>query len=250
MEDKYKKILYPVIIFTAVIVGWEIFVHVAGIRSYLLPSPSRIAVEFAANAKFFFKEISITLLEFVGGLGLGLAAGVILAIIISYFKNVGLAIYPLILAIRSLPKVAIAPIIIVWFGAGYVSMVIVSFLFCFFPVLINTASGLMDIDPGMIELFHSMRATKLQIYRKVRIPHALPYLMDGIKIGLPAAMIGAILGEFLAAESGLGWMIIYASSIFKIPLMFAGVIFITVITIAIWELFILIDKRVVWWRGR
>jgi NitT/TauT family transport system permease protein len=155
----------------------------------------------------------------------------------------------MLVAFQAVPKVAIAPVLTVWFGIGLMPKFVMAFFIAFFPVVVNTLSGLTDVPMNMVELGQVMRASRMQVFWKIRAPHALPYIFDGAKIALPLAIIGAIIGEFVGAEYGLGNVILITSSQLNLALLFAALVILTVLSLILFALLVWAEKKIVWWRN-
>ncbi|MGH7240689.1 MAG: ABC transporter permease [Candidatus Saccharimonadales bacterium] len=207
------------------VVLWEIVCDIFKIPIWLLPPPSRVAMaiwEFRAILPIHFLA---TLYEIIGGFALAVLSGIPLAIIIVYSPFLRRVIYPLLLMVQSVPKVAIAPLLLLWVGYGLESNMIVAATVAFFPIVINTASGLESVDAELLELTQSLDAGTLRVFWRVRLPWALPYIFSSFKIAITLAVIGAIVAEFVGADKGLGYLILTSSGQMQISLMF-GVLFI------------------------
>ncbi|MBI3077680.1 MAG: ABC transporter permease [Deltaproteobacteria bacterium] len=227
---------------------WELLMQVTTIPRYILPSPIDMFRELFRSFPILLQNMWVTLYETVAGFLLGVVLGVVLGIGIVYVRLLRTGFYPLLVGFQSVPKVAIAPLLVVWFGYGLLSKIAMSFLIAFFPLVVATVSGLSDVHLGLLELFRAMSASERQIFWKVRVPHALPYLLDGCKISLPLAVIGAIIGEFVGANAGLGNLILLSGSTLNTPLTFATLLVVTVMSIALFGLLVILEKFV-WWRA-
>ncbi|MBI2882106.1 MAG: ABC transporter permease [Candidatus Tectomicrobia bacterium] len=237
------------VFFVALLLLWEWFVSLEVLPAYILPAPSEIALTLAKDYPLLLQNSYATLLETLVGFAAAVVVGVFLAVLMVYSDFLRSVLYPILITIRSVPIVAIAPILIVWFGFGLMSKLVLAFLISFFPITVNTISGMTDIDPGKMEMASALTQNRNRIFWKLRLPHSLPYLFDGLKISLPLALIGAIIGEFVGANTGLGNLILVAGSVMKTPLMFATLVVIAVISLVLFGLIVWADKRVAWWRS-
>lgn len=215
---------------------WEIGVRVAGVPEFLLPKPSRIVEFMVANAELLWRHGQATILATLLGFALAIAFGVAVAAAIVWSEPFERAVYPLIVMTQVIPKVAIAPLIIVYLGFGLEPKIFLAFLVSFFPVVINTALGMRSVDRELLELLVSLRATKWQIMHKVRWYRALPHLVEGAKIAITLAIIGAIVGEFSAGNVGLGYLIVASSSSVNTTMSFASLFVLIIGGIVFFEL--------------
>ena len=228
---------------------WEFSVHALDIRSYLLPPPSAVFQALWQSRALLWAEGLITLEEVLWGFAWAVLAGIGISGLIYSMPVARRTIYPLVIALQGIPKVALAPLIIVWAGYGLLSKVIMVFLFALFPIVISTLGGLNSTPDNLTEHFRALRASRWFTFRHLRLPVALPYFLDGCKVSMPLAVIGAIVGEFVGSSNGLGNLILYATSAGKTDLTFATLIVITVLSLI---LFAVIEsfERWVWWRSK
>jgi NitT/TauT family transport system permease protein len=202
------------------IVMWEIVCDLFDVPSWLLPPPSQIAVAIWQFRAILPVHFLATLYAIVGGFALAIITGIPLAIAIVYSPFLRRVLYPLLLMVQSVPKVAVAPLLLLWVGYGLESNMIVAATVAFFPIVINTASGLESVDAELLELTRSLDAGTLRVFWRVRLPWALPYIFSSFKIAITLAVIGAIVAEFVGADKGLGYLILTSSGQMKISLMF------------------------------
>lgn len=220
-----KKILPPLAVFIIFIGGWEVIVRLLGIAPYLLPKPSDIAQAAQQNYINLTHSVWTTIVEAFIGFVVSAILGIGFAIVLALSKLVEKSVYPYAIILQTIPIVAIAPIIVIWFGAGMNAIVIIAFLISFFPILSNTLIGLNSTDQNMKNLFYLYNATKLQTILRLRIPAALPYIVAGLKISCSMSVIGAIVGEYVAGigggDGGLGYAITVASTRLQTAYLFA-----------------------------
>ena len=228
--------------------AWEVFVGVSGIKPYLLPRPSAILVETFNSLPLLIQNAWITLFESLAGFALAAVVGVALAILLVYVPLLRGVVMPYLVAFNAIPKVAFAPLIIIWLGLGIQSKIALSFLIAFFPIVVNTATGMYEIEPNLINLARLMKAKKRQQFLKIRIPHSLPGMFDGFKIALPIAIIGAIVGEFVASREGLGHLIIAAGVQLNTELVFASILVIALGSVILYALLAWVESKVLRWR--
>ncbi|MXW90368.1 MAG: ABC transporter permease [Rhodospirillaceae bacterium] len=208
---------------------WEGAVIVFGIKPFLLPAPSRVLADIAAEPLWYGMHTLETLKETALGFLLAVVVGLAMAIGIVFSRFVEQTLYTFLVAINSIPKVAVAPLFIVWFGAGIEPKVAIAFLIAVFPIVIDTVLGLRSVEPDMLDLARSMRGSAMQTLWKIRFPTALPSMFAGMKVGISFAFIGAIVGEFVASQAGLGFVIDSAQPTFDTTRIFAAILLLAVV---------------------
>jgi NitT/TauT family transport system permease protein len=228
-----RRYLPTVLIFVAVFALWQLVVTVGGIREYILPSPASVWKALVASDIPWGKHMMITTIEIVGGFVIAAVVGVLLGTAIAWSDTVSRALMPFLVFVNTLPKVAIAPLILLWFGYGIGPNMLIGAIIGFFSVVINTAAGLSQIDEDMIDLGRVCNAPKWRVFVKIRIPNAYPYILSALKITATSCVVGAILGEFVASQKGLGYVIITSQSSMNTPVAFAAVALVSVIGLSI-----------------
>src|SRR5438034_2022251 len=204
---RLRNILYPFAVVIGLLVVWEVGTRVLGVPLFLLPPPSAIAASFAANSFLLLSHGWITTLEILLGFALSIGIGIPLALAIFLSPVFSRSILPLLVSSQAMPKVAVAPLFLVWFGFGLLPKVLIAFLIAFFPVVINTAVGLASIEPEKIHLARSMGFGATATFFKIRLPNALRAIFGGLKISITLAVVGAALGEFGGGEAGLAQLL-------------------------------------------
>jgi NitT/TauT family transport system permease protein len=230
--------------FILLLILWQATTVVFHVPSYTLPSPTDIAVVMIDQWQSLVENSFVTLLESAGGLCLSIAIGVPLGILIVYFPAFERIFYPFLVASQAIPKVALAPILVVWLGFGLLPKVLIAFFIAFFPIVMNTVAGISRTPPEMIHLMRSLGASPLQILMRIQLPSASPYIFAGIKVAAAFAVVGAIVGEFIAANSGLGYLQLVADNNFQIPLLFATLVVLSLMGIALFYLVSLVEMLV------
>jgi NitT/TauT family transport system permease protein len=220
-----------VLTLAGVLLVWEAAADIGKIPIYVLPAPSDIWISIIKNFDPLLHHSWVTLLETLAGFGLSVAIGVPLALLIVYSRIFDRVLYPILVASQAVPKVALAPILLVALGYGIMPKIIVGFLIAFFPVVVTTVTGLAAVDRDTLNLMHSMGASKIDVFVKVRIPHAVPSMIAGFKVAIALAVVGAVVGEFVGSRSGLGYYMLLATGNFDTPLVFACVLFLTLMGI-------------------
>jgi len=225
MMKRFMKVFPPLIVFILFTGGWEAIVRLIGIPPYILPKPTDIVAASIENWSSLVDSVSTTLMEAVVGFAVSVVLGISIAVLLAFSKMVERSVYPYAIILQTIPIVAIAPIIVIWFGAGMNAIVVIAFLISFFPVLSNTLIGLNSTEQNMKNLFYLYNATKMQTIWRLRFPAALPYIMAGLKISCSLSVVGAIVGEYAAGigggEGGLGYAITVAATRLQTPYLFA-----------------------------
>jgi NitT/TauT family transport system permease protein len=230
---------------------WQSIVSYLEIKSYIVPLPTEVLDRLITGFEkgYLFKHTYATAQEIVVGYIAGVSLGLILGIVISQYKFVDQLVYPYIVAFNSVPRIAISPLIVIWFGTGLQSKAIIAALVSFFPLLISVIVGLKAVDVEQLQLMRSLKARKWQTFRTVIFPNALPSIFGGLEIAIVLAVVGAIVGEFMGASQGLGYYILFANSRFDTAGMFAAFFILGVLGMILNLSVKLVAKRVVFWRG-
>ncbi len=246
--------LAPVIGVLAFLLVWEAATRLLRVPIYLLPPPSEIFRVFYANLSKILMHGWITTYEMWLGYILAVVVAVPLAIGITTYRRFDALVTPTLLFFQVVPKIAIAPLFLVWFGIGTTPKVLVAFLISFFPIVIDTAVGLRSVAPEMIDLAKSMGATRMQIFTQFRLPTSLPYLFSGLKVAATLAVAGAVVGEFVGADKGLGYLLLVTNSNMQTALMFATIVALTIIGLVFFYVIELLESLLIPWhvsqRGR
>jgi NitT/TauT family transport system permease protein len=241
--------LPAVAIFAALIVVWQLAVSFLGIREYLLPSPGAVLRALVGDEIPWGRHLWVTALEIVGAFVLAGLAGVVLGAAIAWSDAMSRALTPFLVFVNTLPKVAIAPLFLMWMGYGIVPNILIGALIGFFPVVINTAVGLTQIDADLIDLGRVFNAPKWKVFLKIRVPNAYPYILSALKVTATAAVVGAIVGEFVASQRGLGYVIITTQSSMNTPVAFAALVWISVLGLVLFGFVALLSRLLVPWAG-
>jgi NitT/TauT family transport system permease protein len=215
-----------------------------------LPSPGRVYAKLASVVSdgLLWWHTRITLAEIFGGLALGLTTATVLGYLLGKSRTLERIVSPYIVASQSVPIVALAPLLVIWFGAGQSSKALVCALTIFFPMLVNTMVGIRAVEPDLLDLMRSLRATRWQIFTLLEVPSALPVLLGGLKVGVTLSVIGAVVGEFVAADRGLGFLINVARGNFDTPLMFVALFTLVNIALTLYLLVVLAESLFLRWR--
>jgi NitT/TauT family transport system permease protein len=244
-----QRVVYPLAGLFAILVLWQGYTQFFGISRIVLPSPMDILWASIARYDLLLHETWPTLLESVFGFVLAVVIGVPLAVGVANSRTLNLTLYPILIATQSVPKVAIAPIILVWFGLGMESKLAIAFLVGFFPIVVDTATGLRATPAGLLELAASLRASPFQVFAKVQFPAALPFIFSGAKVAVTLAVIGAVIGEFVGSVGGLGNLLLTANSQLDGPLAWAALIWLSVLGILLFAAVVAVERLMIPWAG-
>jgi NitT/TauT family transport system permease protein len=239
--------LYPTATAVALFALWEAVARLGAISPLLLPAPSEVLMTTVKDFPVLYQMSMVTAAEFLLGFGLSVLIGVPLGALIVYARPVELSVYPLLVAFQTMPKAAIAPIFVVWLGTGITSKVLIAFTIAFFPIVIDTVVGLRAAQAETIHLVRSMGANPFQVFWYVRSPNALPAIFGGLKVASTLAVVGAIVGEFVSADRGLGYLVLVANGELNTRLVFACVLMLTVLGIAFYFMLEALEKLVIRW---
>jgi len=234
--------------FAVLIALWQIFGQFAGIPEYILPLPTQIADVFVRTFSSQIFHLAATGLATVAGLGIALVVGVFLALALVYFTSAKGVVLMALAAFNSIPKIAIAPLFIIWFGLGIESKILLAFLLALFPVFVNSLTGLGEIDRDLLDLSRLAGGNEWRIFSRVRLINALPYIADALKVSFPLALVGAIVGEFIAGNRGIGYLILSAQFNLDTPLVFAALLSITLFTMLGIGIVVLFEHLFLKWR--
>jgi NitT/TauT family transport system permease protein len=239
--------LPAVILLLVTIVLWEAAVRIFSISSFTVPAPSEIAKSLVAQWGTLMQAMMVTAGEILFGFLVSVLVGIALALVIVRFDWLGRALYPLVVLFQNVPKVALAPIFILWFGYGLAPKIGLILVIAFFPVTLSMLAGMQSVDRSLLSLMNSVGASPTQILFRIRVPHSLPSLMAGTKIAATLSVIGAIVGEFAGASDGLGYVIQFASTQLDTPLVFAALLLVSVLGIAFYYAAEILERIVVPW---
>lgn len=228
----------------AVLVIWQISVIVTGISEFVLPSPFQIALRLVEERWLLLSHAGVTAFEVLSGFLTSVVIGIPLSLAIFYSPIFERAVYPVLVGMQTIPKIVLAPLLVLYLGYGWAPKIVLAFLISFFPVVISTVVGLQSLDKGLVNLVRSMGATELQVFFKIRLPAALPNIFGGFKVAISLAVIGAVIGEYIAADKGLGYLQLQANSQFDTTLNFAAVVTISSVGIGLYGLLSWLEKTV------
>jgi NitT/TauT family transport system permease protein len=246
---KVPQALLTVVGFLA---AWQLLVTVFHIKEFIIPSPlatfTHLLDPRIAGQYHWPRHIIATLSEMLLSFLTTAAAGILVALLITWSKLLNRIITPIIALFNSLPKIALAPLFLLWFGYGIIPNVLIAVMIAFFPVVINTATGLSAVDPDLLDLVRYLHARKWQVFLKIRIPNSLPYIFSGLKISSTLCVVGSIVGEFVASDRGLGYLLKDAQALIDTPTMFAALIMISVVGLSFFGVISLLGRILMPWQ--
>lgn len=219
-----ERIRWVLVVLGVILAVWEVVVWLTGTKPFILPAPSTIFQAFVATPGYFLRHSAFTTGTTLLGFAFAVIGGVTSAIGIVYSKFLNLLLSSLLVSLNSVPKVALAPLFVIWMGTGAEPKVAIVMMIAIFPIVIDTVMGLRSVDPEMLNLAKSCRASKMKTLRTIRFPNALPSIFSGMKVGISFALVGAIVGEFVAGNSGLGYVILIAQGNFDTPRVFVALV--------------------------
>lgn len=226
---------------------WELATIFFDIPVYVLPSPTVILAKIVDSWQLLAVNAFVTLQEILLGFGLSIVVGIPLAVAVVYSRIFERVAFPLMVSLQTIPKVALAPILVMWLGYGILPKVMVAFLISFFPIVINTVIGMRSAEKEMIYLVQSMGASELTTFLKIRLPKALPSIFGGLRVGIGQAVVGATVGEFIAAEQGLGYLQLISQVRLDTPLLFASVVVLSALGVILFNLVAWIERLAIPW---
>ena len=242
--------LSPWLVTLGFFVLWELACHVLALPVYFLPPPTVVfqaALEF--RSALFWNSLQ-TLWTTLAGFAIAVGFGLVLGIVVGWSRAIYSGLYPVMVGFNSVPKVAVVPILVLWFGIGTVPAILTAFLISFFPIVVNVATGLATMEPELEDVLRALGAKKLDIMLKVGIPRALPYFFGSLKVAITLAFVGSVVSETVAANSGIGHLMLTAQANFEVPLVFAGLLALAVLGIAMYAIFAGIERRMTGWAFR
>lgn len=246
-QRRVQAFVAPAALFVLLLVIWEVVVRILNTPNWLLPGPSQVLLATWATRELLWMHTGQTLYETWLGLGLALVTGLLLAFAIDLAPLLRRTLYPLLVASQTVPIIAIAPLLIVWFGFGVLPKVIIVALVCFFPIAVNTADGLRSVDPDLVSLLRSMGANLWQVFLKARLPASLPLFFTGVKIAVTYAVIGAVIGEWVGASGGLGIFMLRSQHSYLVDQVFAAIMVVSLLSIAMFLAVTALERALLPW---
>jgi NitT/TauT family transport system permease protein len=240
----------PWLLLAAIIIVWQAIVSGFQVSEFIFPGPIAIVQSLIQFAGPIGVHAWQTFWTTMIGFGLGIAVGLTLGFIIGSSRFIYNALYPLLVGFNSIPKAAFVPILVVWFGIGTVPAILTAFLICFFPIVVNVATGLATLEPELEDVLRALGAKRMDVLLKVGLPRSLPYFFASLKVAITLAFVGTVVSETVAANEGIGYLMMSAGSSMKMPLVFAGLIVISAMAMVMYEFFAVLEKRMTGWAHR
>jgi NitT/TauT family transport system permease protein len=226
---------------------WELIVWAFNVKPFIVPAPSLVVKRIVAQPSLFLGNSWYTMQEIAVGFAAAVVVGVLLGVLLESWPWLARTVYPLLVSTQTIPKVALAPLFIIWFGFDMTPKIMITFLIAFFPVIVDTAGGLAAVDPELLRLARVMRGNAWRTFWKVRLPSALPQMFAGFKVASTLAVVGAVVGEFVGADRGLGWLLIQANGQADTSLAFAAILLMAIVGTLLFELVVLAERLVIPW---
>ncbi|CAN7345109.1 ABC transporter permease [Devosia sp. LjRoot16] len=233
--------LYAILAHVGFVVLWHVVVTVGQVPAYIMPGPIETAMALAEPSYNWFRHIWVTAAEIFGGYAIATVVGVALAVIFVWVPPLNAALMPLLVTLNMVPKVAMAPLFIIWFSYGIVPNMLIAFTICFFPIVLTTYRGLMEVEPDLINLVRSLKGNRWQIFSKIQLPGALPFVFSGMKVAAVLAVAGAVVGEFIASDSGLGYFLLIQQNALNTSAMMMALILITGLGVLLYGMVALLE---------
>lgn len=227
------------------VVIWHYFIVLGQVPKFVMPSPYDTLQALLTPNYRWVENITVTTVEIFGGYIIAVVGGILIALVFSWFRTAEMVVMPLLVSLNMIPKVALGPLIIVWFKYGIGPNIMMAFAICFFPIVLTTAKGLKEVEPDLLDLVRTLRGSRWQIFTKIQLPGALPYIFAGMKVAAILAVAGAIVGEFLGSDRGLGYLMLQVQVTLDTAAMFMAVILITVIGGLLYMLVLLLERLLV-----
>ncbi|HKQ27505.1 MAG TPA: ABC transporter permease [Burkholderiales bacterium] len=238
------------IVLAAIIIIWEVICRVFEVSDFIFPAPSAIVVSLRQYAGPITQHALQTFWSTMAGFALGVAVGVLLGFLVGSSRLMYTALYPLMVGFNSIPKSAFVPVLVVWFGIGTVPAILTAFVICFFPITVNVATGLATIEPELEDVLRALGANRMDVLMKVGLPRSMPFFFASLKVAITLAFVGSVVSETIAANEGIGYLMMSAGSQMRMPLVFAGLIVISVMAMAMYAVFAILERRMTGWATR
>ena len=240
----------PWIVLVAIILVWELVCRAFKISDFIFPAPSAILLSLRQYAGPISGHALQTFWTTMAGFALGVTVGVLLGILVGSSRLMYRALYPLMVGFNSTPKSAFVPVLVVWFGIGTVPAILTAFIICFFPITVNVATGLATIEPELEDVLRALGASRMDVLLKVGLPRSLPFFFASLKVAITLAFVGSVVSETVASNEGIGYLMMSAGSQMRMPLVFAGLIVISIMAMAMYVVFAIVERRMTGWATR
>ena len=234
-------------IFVLLFVVWEVAVRVTGVKEYLLPPPSRVWTEFWKRHEIVSGGAWVTTQEILAGYALAVVVSVPLALAVAYSRFMEQAVYPVIVFLQIIPKIAIAPLFIIWFGFGFAPKLLLVFLLSFFPIVVSSIAGFKSADRDVLDFARTTGASGLRMFLKISLPQALPHIFTGLKVGAALAATAAVVAEFVASDRGLGYLLLQYNGQLDTPMVFATIVILSLIGLTVYYVVEIVERIAIPW---
>ena len=245
VESFWGRVIIIGLAHVALLLGWHLAVVIFAIKPFILPTPLSMLGRLGQPEYAWAYNTAVTAAEIVIGFGMAIVVGISLALFFSWSRMLTLLVFPLLITLNMIPKVALGPLVIMWLRYGIESNSVITFTLCVFPILLTTYRGLRETEPDFLDLMRSLKAKRWQIFVKLQLPGALPYVFSGMKVAAILSVAGAVVGEFIASDSGLGYVMIQAQSSFDTAAMFASILLLTILGVAVYLVVMLLELLVI-----
>lgn len=237
-----RRAIYPAAALGGLLILWEVLVRALEIPSYVLPAPTKVLEALWTDRATLAEHAGVTVLEAVGGMGISLACALALGVLMDLSAGVRACVYPILVVTQTVPMIVLSPILILYLGFGIAPKILTVVLMCFFPIVVSFADGMGQADAGYVNLVRSYGGTRLQVYSQVKIPYALPSLLSGLKVAATYSISGAVVGEWIASQAGLGYYLLRVKNSYALDKMFACVIVVILLSLMMNGLILLIRR--------
>jgi NitT/TauT family transport system permease protein len=245
-----RRIVAPWISATLLFVTWEVGCRLFDVPEFVLPTPSKSLEALWQFRVGIWKNASHTMFTTMVGFAIAVGIGLALGIAVGTSALLYVALNPILIGFNSIPKVALVPVLVLWFGIGTVPAILTAFMISFFPIVVNVATGIATMEPELADVLRSLGARKLDILLKVGLPRAMPYFFASLKVSITLAFVGSVISETVAANEGIGYLMLSASSSFRVPLVFAGLLVVAALGIAMYAIAAILERRFTHWAMR
>ena len=242
-----RRRIAPLLVFAALFALWEGAVHLTGVKEYLLPPPSKVWTEFLKRHDTVMASAWVTTQEIIAGYLLAIVVSIPLALTVAYSRFVETAIYPVVVFLQIIPKIAIAPLFIIWFGFGFTPKLLIVFLLSFFPIVVASIAGFKSVDPEITDFARTTGADEWKMFIKIRLPQALPDIFTGLKVGAALSATAAVVAEFVASDRGLGYLLLQYNGNLETPMVFAVIVLLSLIGLAVYYVVEIVERIAIPW---
>ena len=240
----------PWLVLAALLILWELVCRVFHVSDFIFPAPTAILASLGQYAGPISGHALQTFWTTMAGFAIGVVVGVLLGVLVGSSRLMYRTLYPLMVGFNSVPKSALVPVLVVWFGIGTIPAILTAFVICFFPITVNVATGLATIEPELEDVLRALGASRADVLLKIGLPRSLPYFFASLKVAITLAFIGTVVSETVASNDGIGYLMMSAGSQMRMPLVFAGLVVISVMAIAMYEVFAVLERRLTGWATR